>query len=59
VHSESRYKRLEEGTFKLPKCDASQTSVELRSSELAMILDGIDLGSVKRVKRFRQAERAP
>jgi hypothetical protein len=26
----------------------------LRASELAMILDGIDLGSVKRVKRYRR-----
>lgn len=48
------YKRLEEGTFKLPKVRDGQTSVELRASELAMILDGIDLGSVKRVKRYRR-----
>ena len=48
------YKRLEEGTFKLPKLYESQRSVELRASELAMILDGIDLASVKRVKRYRR-----
>lgn len=46
------YKRLEEGTFKLPRVDADATSVELRPSELAMLLDGIDLKSVKRVKRY-------
>lgn len=46
------YKRLEEGTFKLPKADPSQRSVELRASELAMLLDGIDLKSVRRVKRY-------
>ena len=51
------YKRLEEGTFKLPKLKADQASVELRASELAMILDGIDLGSVKRVKRYRREEK--
>jgi transposase len=50
------YKRLEEGTFKLPKLDAAQRSMELRASELAMILDGIDLASVKRVKRYRREE---
>jgi transposase len=50
------YKRLEEGTFKLPKTDAAQSSVELRASELAMILDGIDLASVKRVKRYSREE---
>ena len=51
------YKRLEEGTFKLPRLttDAGETtaSVELRGSELAMILDGIDLSSVKRGRRYR------
>jgi len=50
------YKRLEEGTFKLPKVKAEQSSLELRASELAMILDGIDLASVKRVKRYRRPE---
>lgn len=48
------YKRLEEGTFKLPRIDASQRSVQLRASELAMMLDGIDLRSVKRSKRYRR-----
>lgn len=47
------YKRLEEGTFRLPKADAGAASVELRPSDLAMLLDGIDLRSVKRVKRYR------
>jgi transposase len=46
------YKRLEEGVFKLPRIDAQAKSVELRASELAMMLDGIDLRSVKRVKRY-------
>lgn len=46
------YKRLEEGVFKLPRIEPGQTSVELRASELAMMLDGIDLKSVRRVKRF-------
>jgi transposase len=46
------YKRLEEGTFKWPRVADDQLSVELRPSELAMMLDGIDLRSVKRVKRY-------
>ncbi len=50
------YKRLEEGTFKLPRLDAAQCSLELRASELAMILDGIDLASVKRAKRYHRKE---
>ena len=52
------YKRLEEGTFKLPRLDASQHSVELQASELAMILDGIDLSSVKRVRRYHREEKS-
>jgi transposase len=51
------YKRLEAGTFKLPRLAAEQVSVELKASELAMLLDGIDLGSIKRVKRYRRPNR--
>lgn len=48
------YKRLEEGIFKIPKVRADQTSMNLKPSELAMLLDGIDLSSVKRGKRYRR-----
>ena len=48
------YKRLEEGAFKLPRIEAGATSVELRASELAMMLDGIDLRSIRRGKRYRR-----
>ena len=47
------YKRLEEGVFKLPKVEGA-ASVELKASELAMLLEGIDLASVRRVKRYRR-----
>jgi hypothetical protein len=52
---------LEEGTFKLPACKDAQgkasSSVELKATELAMLLEGIDLKSIKRSKRFvRQAQ---
>ena len=45
------YKRLEEGTFRLPTKNAGP-SVELKASELAMLLEGIDLTSIKRRRRF-------
>jgi transposase len=48
------YKRLEEGTYRLPAYAAGQTSVTLKASELAMLLDGIDLKSVRRVPRYRR-----
>jgi transposase len=51
------YKRLEEGVYKLPRFDEGTKSVELRASELAMMLDGIDLRSVKRVKRYVQKKK--
>jgi len=47
------YKRLEEGTFRLPSKNAGK-SVELKASELAMLLAGIDLTSIKRRKRFKR-----
>ena len=46
------YKRLEPGVFKLPRVDAGARSVELRASELAMMLDGIDMSKLKRVPRY-------
>lgn len=52
------YKRLEEGTFKLPRIEPGTRCVELRASELAMLLDGIDLKSVRRTKRYRRAVQA-
>src|SRR5690606_16811640 len=55
------YKRLEEGQFKLPRPpeDSKQRAVSLRPSELAMLLDGIDLSSVKRSKRYRRPNPLP
>ena len=49
------YKRLEEGTFRLPARPAAQASAEMRPSELAMLLEGIDLKSLKRSARFSAA----
>jgi transposase len=46
------YKRLESGVFKLPRVADGRRSVELRASELAMLLDGIDMTKLKRVPRY-------
>jgi transposase len=46
------YRRLEAGTFRLPRVDRQTASVELKASELAMLLEGIDLKSLKRSQRF-------
>ena len=51
------YKRLEAGVFKLPRVKDGAHSVELRASELAMILDGIDMTKLKRVPRHERGAR--
>ena len=52
------YKRLEIGVFKIPRVQQGARSVELRASELAMILDGIDMSKLKRVPRYERAVRS-
>ena len=49
------YKRLEEGSFRLPPAPAHVAGMELKASELAMLLEGIDLKTLKRSKRFAPA----
>jgi transposase len=51
------YKRLETGVFKLPRAKDGARSVELRASELAMLLDGIDMAKLKRVLRYERPAR--
>lgn len=49
------YRRLEQGTFQLPKPNFDASSFEIRSDEFTMLLRGIDLESVKRRKRYSLA----
>ena len=46
------YKRLEQGAFRIPKPADSSAAVELTASELAMLLEGIDLRSIRRSPRY-------
>lgn len=53
------YKRLEKGTFRFPDPPAGPApgspgaaAVEVSASDLLMLLEGVDLGSVKRSERF-------
>jgi transposase len=52
------YKRLEAGVFKLPRVAPGMGSVELRASELAMLLDGIDMTKLKRVPRYERPQKS-
>jgi transposase len=46
------YKRLEAGRLQLPAVAAETTSVSLSGTQLALILGGIDLQSVRQRKRY-------
>lgn len=47
------YKRLERGTFKLPQPPApGEKSLRLESTDLALMLEGIDLRGARRRKRW-------
>ena len=52
------YRMLERGTFETPVAltagEEPQSGVELRLSDLTLILEGIELSSVKRRKRWRR-----
>jgi transposase len=55
------YKRLETGSFVLPQPDGQRLTVgehglALRPAELTMLLDGVDLSSVKRQRRYQRPE---
>jgi transposase len=60
------YKRLEQGTFEIPRSTATReprngaaaSGVEMRASDLALLLEGIDLGSVRHRRRWRRSETA-
>jgi len=47
------FKRLEQGSFQLPKVSDGALGVEIDPGQLAMILEGIDLRSAVRRKRYR------
>jgi transposase len=48
------YKRLERGTFRFPRSADAHPRVEVRAADLVMLLQGIDLSSVKRSKRYHR-----
>lgn len=48
------YKRLEKGTFRFPAASGKGDGVEIRAADLAMLLDGVDLASVRRQPRYRR-----
>jgi transposase len=50
------YKRLEIGSFRFPRpADDKACRVDVTPADLAMLLDGVDLSSVRRTKRYRRS----
>jgi transposase len=50
------YKRLEIGNFRFPPVPDEGRGLEIRAADLTMILDGVDLSSVKRQKRYQRPQ---
>lgn len=51
------YKRLEAGTFEMPNHNTTFTTpsaIEIRWSELVLLLEGIEIKSIKKRKRYIQ-----
>lgn len=46
------YKRLEKGRFRVPHVPAGAASIAVDATELAMLLDGIDVVKVRRPARW-------
>jgi transposase len=59
------YRRLEEGTFSFPRAAGEkglswsralgEHGLEIRAADLTLLLEGVDLGSVRRHKRYRRS----
>jgi len=47
------YKRLESGVFEKPASRVNPTQMEIDVTQLSLIINGIDLRSVKRKRRYR------
>jgi len=47
------YKRLEQGTFEIPKINYDTESCYLEWAQLVMMVEGISLKNIRRRKRFK------
>ncbi len=46
------YKRLEEGTFELPKYEVSHGMIRLSYTQMVMLIDGISIVNIHKRKRY-------
>jgi len=53
------YKRLETGRFRLPPVEEASRTVRVDATQLAMLLDGIEVAAVKRPRAWAPAGQPP
>lgn len=49
------YKRLEQGSFKMPALVGGSSTLEMVWSELVMLLEGIEIQRIKKRKRYQKS----
>ncbi len=47
------YKRLEEGTFEIPRYDSEVESLTLSYTQMAMLIDGFSIKNLQKRKRYQ------
>jgi transposase len=51
------YKRLESGTFELPKYDIKSGSYQLNYSQMVMLIDGICIKNIQQKKQYKMPQK--
>jgi len=51
------YKRLESGTFELPRYDIQAGSYELNYSQMVMLIDGICIKNIQQKKQYKMPQK--
>ncbi len=50
------YKRLEQGTYELPVCNGSDSTMPITSQQLQFILQGVKLAKIEYRKRYQKKD---
>ena len=50
------YKRLEQGTYELPVCSSSESTISVTSYQLQFILQGVKLAKIEYRKRYKKMD---
>lgn len=53
------YKRLERGSYEVPRHEPGARQLTLDATQLSLLLGGVELSSVRQRRRYRPGERSP